>query len=390
MAPAEQLSFASDVYTSKTSTTSSSTSTPTSRITQLADFCSFVVPCIWYGGTSSQYPQTRNMTNFRKFCYDILNATQISSSCILLSLKYIQSLKRQNPNIRGAEGSEYRLFTVALMLANKYLDDNTYTNKTWAEVSNLSVKELNIMEIEYLAALSYELFVSEQEYLQWLKECETYVARQGQYMQQQANATLRPTKVPTGVRRLSPPPPSRNHQLPSINMSNFMPAPTAMTIQHKRQAHNAFVDTSYEPPLKRVNVYGVQPQRNVVLPNTPPHYGGGYVVPVIAPIPTYPQTPVSPAYTPPSCQQYYAAPMATYASLPDYVTYNASNSTLSAPIAIYPTAFAAQGPLVDRTNFQYYNTSNTRRGQPQTQMSYNNPNIAAFSSDFTFQSATVM
>lgn len=36
----------------------------------------------------------------------------------MLSLKYIAMLLQKNPNIQGAEGSEYRLFTVALMLGN--------------------------------------------------------------------------------------------------------------------------------------------------------------------------------------------------------------------------------------------------------------------------------
>ena len=38
----------------------------------------------------------------------------------MLSLKYIAMLLQRNPNIQGAEGSEYRLFTVALMLGMIY------------------------------------------------------------------------------------------------------------------------------------------------------------------------------------------------------------------------------------------------------------------------------
>jgi hypothetical protein len=45
-----------------------------------------------------------------------LTATQLSESVILLALKYIAMLLQYNPSIQGAEGSEYRLFTVALML----------------------------------------------------------------------------------------------------------------------------------------------------------------------------------------------------------------------------------------------------------------------------------
>ncbi|KAI8891210.1 hypothetical protein K501DRAFT_327845 [Backusella circina FSU 941] len=110
-----------------------------------------------------------NMTSeaFKKFCRQILNATQMSESVVLLSLKYIAILLQNSPNIQGAEGSEYRLFTVALMLANKFLDDNTFTNKTWSEVSGMRVRDLNIMELEFLDVLRFRLSVGKQEYERW-------------------------------------------------------------------------------------------------------------------------------------------------------------------------------------------------------------------------------
>jgi hypothetical protein len=45
-----------------------------------------------------------------------LTATQLQESAVYLSLKYIAILLQSNPSIEGAEGSEYRLFIVALML----------------------------------------------------------------------------------------------------------------------------------------------------------------------------------------------------------------------------------------------------------------------------------
>ncbi|KAI8992674.1 hypothetical protein BDB01DRAFT_779257 [Pilobolus umbonatus] len=111
---------------------------------------------------------------FKKFCYQVLTATQLQESAVYLSLKYIAILLQSNPSIEGAEGSEYRLFTVALMLANKFLDDNTFTNKTWSDVSGMKIHDLNIMEIEFLEALDYNLFVREHEYGIWkqlLEQC---------------------------------------------------------------------------------------------------------------------------------------------------------------------------------------------------------------------------
>lgn len=46
----------------------------------------------------------------------VLTATQLQESVVYLSLKYIAILLQSNPTIEGAEGSEYRLFIVALML----------------------------------------------------------------------------------------------------------------------------------------------------------------------------------------------------------------------------------------------------------------------------------
>ena len=47
------------------------------------------------------------------------------------------------------------------------LDDNTYTNKTWAEVSGISVMEVHIMEVEFLSNMKYALFTSKQEWSDW-------------------------------------------------------------------------------------------------------------------------------------------------------------------------------------------------------------------------------
>ncbi|KAI8363852.1 cyclin-domain-containing protein [Choanephora cucurbitarum] len=111
---------------------------------------------------------------FKKFCYQVLTATQLKESAVYLSLKYIAILLQSNPSIEGAEGSEYRLFIVALMLANKFLDDNTFTNKTWSDVSGMKVHDLNIMEAEFLEALDYNLFVRQHQFDIWrnlLDEC---------------------------------------------------------------------------------------------------------------------------------------------------------------------------------------------------------------------------
>jgi hypothetical protein len=89
---------------------------------------------------------------------------------IVLALLFIYKLKSFNQHIKGGPNSEFKLMTVALMLGNKFLDDNTYTNKTWAEVSAIPVKDVHVMEVEFLSNMRYSLFTSEPQWSAWHKK----------------------------------------------------------------------------------------------------------------------------------------------------------------------------------------------------------------------------
>jgi hypothetical protein len=74
-------------------------------------------------------------------------------------------------------GSEVRLFTTALILANKFLDDNTFTNKTWSEVSSVPLNELNIMEMEFLSALHYKTCIHHAQFFSWAAQCQQWMSQ---------------------------------------------------------------------------------------------------------------------------------------------------------------------------------------------------------------------
>jgi hypothetical protein len=94
---------------------------------QLSDFCAVMVPSIWAGTKDIFHPKRH--AAFKSYIYKVLKATQISCTCIIAALYYVQKLRLAYPSIQASIGSEVRLFTTALVLANKFLDDNTYTNK---------------------------------------------------------------------------------------------------------------------------------------------------------------------------------------------------------------------------------------------------------------------
>lgn len=152
------------------------TSEPLCNVAQ--NMCNMVC-YLWFGRrgspqrTSSPYSEPANVQfsprpEFVSFIADLLATTQVSQSVITLALHYIYTLKRINPSIRGRRGSEYRLAVTALMLANKFLDDNTYTNKTWSDISRIALSEINQMEKEFLNGLNHNLYVDLATYESWV------------------------------------------------------------------------------------------------------------------------------------------------------------------------------------------------------------------------------
>ncbi|EMD41468.1 hypothetical protein CERSUDRAFT_110040 [Gelatoporia subvermispora B] len=105
---------------------------------------------------------------FIRFMQKVLETTQVSQSVIVLSLHYVYRMKARNPYTSGQPGSEYRVAVAALMMANKFVDDNTYTNKTWSEVSGIDLAEINKMEREFLLGIEFGLYVDKSTYDSWL------------------------------------------------------------------------------------------------------------------------------------------------------------------------------------------------------------------------------
>jgi len=83
----------------------------------------------------------------------------------------------------AAENSKHvgcgrRMFLAALILASKYQQDRSYSNKAWSKISGLPVAEINRNEIAFLALIEYRLFVSPSVFQKWVVVLtdKTYVA----------------------------------------------------------------------------------------------------------------------------------------------------------------------------------------------------------------------
>jgi len=68
----------------------------------------------------------------------------------------------------------FRLIVLGCMLANKWLDDHTFSNKTWHSISNIPVQTLNQLESLALDIYSYDLSISSQQWSHWLSHVLSY------------------------------------------------------------------------------------------------------------------------------------------------------------------------------------------------------------------------
>ena len=58
-------------------------------------------------------------SEFIDFCTQVIKTTAVSKEVALLGLLFIHRLRQRVPDVQGLSGSQWRIFTIALMLGNK-------------------------------------------------------------------------------------------------------------------------------------------------------------------------------------------------------------------------------------------------------------------------------
>ncbi|KAK6337777.1 hypothetical protein TWF696_001257 [Orbilia brochopaga] len=132
------------------------------EIEDMAEFVTSMAIGIILPGHQSQ----QTISAFKKFVFTILQSTRLPSSTVILSLDYLSHRMNKCPPVNQQKGTNqlYRLCTISLLLASKFLDDNTFQNRSWADVTGLPVAELNTLEAEWLAAVGWQLHVARPGY----------------------------------------------------------------------------------------------------------------------------------------------------------------------------------------------------------------------------------
>jgi hypothetical protein len=90
----------------------------------------------------------------------VLFSTRLPSSTILLGLTYL--LNRANAgDIKCYNAEEvHQAFCLSMVLGTKFMDDFTFSNKTWSEISGIPLDQLNSIERGWLKEMNWSLYLT--------------------------------------------------------------------------------------------------------------------------------------------------------------------------------------------------------------------------------------
>jgi len=112
----------------------------------------------------------------------LLSATLLSQQVLVLALYYVTRVPHTSPlyppatsqSALQSTSAPFKLLLAALVVANKHLDDNSFRNSTFSQVSNITLPEVNALEYSLLAGLNFDLNVDTPAWLAWLHDLQVH------------------------------------------------------------------------------------------------------------------------------------------------------------------------------------------------------------------------
>ncbi|KAF2398385.1 hypothetical protein EJ06DRAFT_480082 [Trichodelitschia bisporula] len=264
---------------------------------------------------------------FRQWVHQVLCATRLPASTIMMSLGYLslRLAKQQHLSSPQKDLQIHHHVTVALILGSKFLDDNTFVNRSWSDVSNIQVTLLNQLERDWLASIDYKLHHlsdDNQGFKLWLSRWKDF---ENQALSRGSRA-FKLSPIDTNVTKMSasyyskPPTPNSAH------LTFQGPIPQELVSRPQTRYHTP-VYSQYDPWLvprsANENSPASAPHTG---PTTPEYYGGPGTWGPQAFVPRRPTYGFGPVAQP-QAQQGHAQPQpqsanSTYAHTPFTPVYN--------------------------------------------------------------------
>jgi hypothetical protein len=209
--------------------------------------------------------------SFRKWVHQVLCATRLPSATILLSMFYLSSRMPMIAAQPKTDSHLFRLLTIALVLGSKFLDDNTFINRSWSEVSGIPVADLNHLETEWLVAIDFKLHRDPAEQQGWTSWSDHWKDYQS-HAAARTNRSNKLSPIDTSVQRQRSV--NQNKPLPPLPMpQNFNPPPYEYTPKSAQPSYNSSASSYAQyDPWRSANDHSPA-SAPTTGPTTPEYYG---------------------------------------------------------------------------------------------------------------------
>jgi hypothetical protein len=131
-----------------------------------------VSPCEANGGLAKRHARTpadeEAKAATRRLLRSVVRRTHISTAALLLALFFIHRYRLLPRADIGAPGSQFRMFLIGLLLAHKYSEDHPYSNRVWAQLSEIPIIHVNSMERDFLHRIDHRLTVPLPDFKAWV------------------------------------------------------------------------------------------------------------------------------------------------------------------------------------------------------------------------------
>lgn len=102
---------------------------------------------------------------------EYLNHITISFSLeketLILSMMLLDRFMSMNPQFHFTERTMHKTIFLCIMETIKFTDDNGFTNLAFAKVGQYTPEELLSMEIVFMDKIQYDMFIKEEDYVQY-------------------------------------------------------------------------------------------------------------------------------------------------------------------------------------------------------------------------------
>ena len=106
--------------------------------------------------------------SIEEYLIRIQEYANMETSTLIMSLILIDRLC-QKANLTLTYHNIHRIIFSAILISIKYNEDNYYDNKYYADIAGVKLKELQLLEYNFISLLHFHLFIQDEIYEKYKK-----------------------------------------------------------------------------------------------------------------------------------------------------------------------------------------------------------------------------